>query len=168
MRELILSYVRNKHCTVVDRPDGSLLARASVEEKFFSARVEMVVAVPGLEISSAEAAIERCFAGRCRESADLALKVPGLRVGPGIIKLVNSLLGGPKGCPRLAELVLECCEQVILRFTVEPLRFILEKEEKDRIEAFKVFLRQNPRLVNSCIAFCDTSPLREGVDIEEF
>lgn len=165
---MILSYVRNKHCTVVDRPDGNLLARAAVEETFFSARVEMVVTVPGLEISSAEAVIGRCFAGRCRETADLARKVPGLRVGPGIIKLVNSTLGGSEGCPRLADLVLECCEQVILRFTVEPLGFILEKEDSERIEAFKVFLRQNPRLVNSCIAFGDTSPLREGVEIEAF
>lgn len=163
---MILSYVRNKHATAADRPDGTLLARATVEETSFAAGVEVVVALPGLEITSVEAAVGRCFSGRCREAAAQAGKAVGLRVGAGIIKLVNAEVGGPGGCPRLADLILECCEQVILRFTVEPLRTILEKKGQDMIEAYKEFLVQNPRLVDSCIAFSAGSPLGEGVEIE--
>lgn len=165
---MILSYVSNKHCTAVEQPDGSILARAAVEDSHFAARVELVVTVPGLEVAKAEAVIDRCFSGLCRETASLAHKLQGLRVGPGIIKLVNSTVGGAEGCPRLADLALECCEQVILRFTVGPLKAILEKADRDRVEAFKAFLAQNPRLVNSCIAFAEDSPLREGVKLEDF
>ncbi|MCL6611222.1 MAG: DUF2889 domain-containing protein [Peptococcaceae bacterium] len=164
---MILSYVRNKHATAVDRPDGTVLARAAVEETSFAARVELVVTVPGLEISSVEAAIDRCFPHRCREAVSLAQKAAGLRVGPGIIKLVNGEVGGPGGCPRLADLILECCDQVILRFTVDPLKSILDKKGQEMVEAYKLFLAQNPRLANSCIAFAEGSPLREGVDLEE-
>ncbi|MFZ5644437.1 MAG: DUF2889 domain-containing protein [Bacillota bacterium] len=164
---MILSYVRNKHCTAVEQPDGSILARAVVEETHFAARVEMLVSVPGLEITRAEAAIERCFPSFCSETVPLVQKAVGLRVGPGIIKLVNGTVGGASGCPRLADLVLECCEQVILRFTVDPLKYILEKKGNEMVEAYKVFLSQNPRLVNSCIAFADGSPLREGVVLDD-
>ncbi|MHB8917079.1 MAG: DUF2889 domain-containing protein [Desulfocucumaceae bacterium] len=163
---MILSYVRNKHCTAIDQ-DGSILARAVVEETSFAAKVEMVVTLPGLEIASVEASIERCFAERCRHAADLAKKAAGLRVGPGIIKLVNAEVGGAGGCPRLADLILECSEQVILRFTVGPLKTILGKEGQEMVEAYKIFLGQNPRLANSCIAFAEGSPLREGVQLEE-
>lgn len=164
---MILSYVRNKHATAVDRPDGSILARAAVEETFFSAWVEMVATVPGLEIASVEAAIGRCFLDRCRDPVPLVKKAAGLRVGPGIIKLVTSEVGGSGGCPRLADLVLECCEQVILRFTVGPLKLILGRQGQEMVEAYKLFLAQNPRLVNSCIAFAEGSPLREGVELDE-
>ncbi|MHB8157346.1 MAG: DUF2889 domain-containing protein [Desulfocucumaceae bacterium] len=164
---MILAYVRNKHGTAVDQPDGSILACASVEETAFAARVELLVTVPGLEIVSVDFTVGRCFVEGCREAAPLVEKAVGLRVGPGIIKLVNGTVGGAGGCPRMADLLLECCEQVILRFTVEPLKFILEKKDQEMVEAFKLFLSQNPRLANSCIAFAEGSPLREGVELEE-
>lgn len=164
---MILSYVRNKHCTAIDQPGGTILARAAVEETFFSAEVEMVVSVPGLEIRSVKADIGRCFADRCRHGVPLAKKAEGLRVGPGIIKLVNGEVGGSGGCPRLADLILECCEQVILRFTVDPLKMILNMKGQEMVEAYKLFLGQNPRLAGSCIAFAEGSPLREGVELEE-
>lgn len=163
---MYLTYVRNKYGTAVDHPEG-ILARAVVEETAFSARVEMLVSVPGLEITSVKAGIDRCFVNRCRDAVELAQKAVGLRVGPGIIKLVNGMVGGAGGCPRLADLMLECSEQVILRFTVEPLKRILDKEGQEMIEAYKEFLTQNPRLANSCIAFAEGSPLREGVELEE-
>lgn len=164
---MYLTYVRNKHCTAIDQADGSVLARASVDETAFAARVEMVVTVPGLEITSVKAIIDRCFTGRCRDTAELAKKAEGLRVGPGIIKLVNGAVGGPGGCPRLADLILECGEQVILRFTLDPLKKILDKSGQEMVEAYREFLVQNPRLANSCIAFAEGSPLVEGVLLDD-
>lgn len=164
---MYLTYVRNKHCTAIDRPDGTVLARASVDETAFSARVEMVVALPGLEIVSIDAGIDRCFIERCRDTASLVKKAQGLRVGPGIIKLVNGMVGGTGGCPRLADLILECSEQVILRFTLDPIRKILDKSGQEMIDAYREFLGQNPRLAGSCIAFAEGSPLREGVELDD-
>ncbi|MFZ5648800.1 MAG: DUF2889 domain-containing protein [Bacillota bacterium] len=164
---MYLSYVRNKHCSAIDQSDGSVLARASVEETAFAARVEMVVTVPGLEIASIKAEIDRCFIDRCREAVLLVKKAEGLRVGPGIIKLVNGMVGGSGGCPRLADLILECGEQVILRFTLDPLKKILDISGQEMIDAYREFLSQNPRLANSCIAFAEGSPLREGVELDD-
>lgn len=165
---MYLAYARNKHACVLDQPDGSLLARATVEEDFFAARVEITVNTPGLEISAVNASIERCFHERCRHALAPAANVAGLRIGPGIIKLVNHTTGGPGGCPRLADLILECCDQVILRFTLDPLKQILDKEGEEMIAAYREFLSQNPRLLDSCVAFAPGSPLREGLDPEDF
>lgn len=164
---MYLAYARNKHACVLEQPDGSLLARAAVEEDFFAARVEITVGVPGLEILAVNAAIERCFHERCRRALAPAAGIAGLRIGPGIIKLVNHTTGGTAGCPRLADLILECCDQVILRFTLDPLKQILDKKGEEMIAAYKEFLSQNPRLLDSCIAFAPDSPLREGLDLEE-
>lgn len=163
---MVLTFTRNKHASAIDLPEGGILAKASVEETFFAARVELKISIPELEIVSITGDIERCFSDSCRKTVPLIQQAAGLRVGPGIIKLVNNYAGNSRGCPRLADLILECCEQVILRFTVEPLGAILDLEGQDKVEAFKEFLRQNPRLANSCIAFAPGSPLREGVELE--
>ncbi|MEW6275215.1 MAG: DUF2889 domain-containing protein [Bacillota bacterium] len=163
---MLLTYTRSKHACAADLPDGNLAVKAAVEETFFAAKVEMKVKIPDLEIGSVEGVIERCFSAECTKTTPRLQQAVGLRIGPGIIKLVNNLVGGSHGCPRLADLVLECCEQVILRYTVDPLGEILSKEGQELIEAHKKFLRQNPRLINSCIAFAEGSPLREGVELD--
>lgn len=163
---MLLTYTRNKHAGAIDLPEGGILARAGVEETFFAARVELKISIPDLEITSIAGDIERCISDSCRHTVSLIQQAAGLRVGPGIIKLVNNYVGNSRGCPRLADLILECCEQVILRFTVDPLGAILTLEGQEKVEAFKEFLRQNPRLVNSCIAFAPGSPLREGVELD--
>jgi len=164
---MTLEYTRNKHACAIDREDGTILARAGVDETFFAARVEMIIRTPGLEIVSISGDMERVFLAGCRDTVPLLQQAVGLRVGPGIIKLTKSLAGGPGGCPRLVDLILECCDQAILYLTLGPLKEILAKKGDELIEAHKNFLRQNPRLVNSCIAFAEGSPLREGVVIED-
>lgn len=160
---MILNYTRNKHAAAIDLEDGSVLARATVDDTFFSASVEVVVSVPELEIVSAKGGIARSFCGECREAHRLLEKAVGLRVGPGIIKTVNGLIGGSAGCPRLADLVLECVDQVIMRFTVEPLGEIVSKKGEELIRGHREFVRRNPRLIGSCIAFTEGSPLLKGV-----
>lgn len=161
---MLLTYTRNKHASATDLPGGNILARANVEETFFSAHVQAIIKVPDLEITSITGDIESCFAGACRETLPLLQQSVGLRVGPGIIKLINNYVGGSRGCPRLADLILECCEQVILRFTVDSLGKMLALEGQEYIEANRNFLRLNPRLLNSCIAFKAGSPLVDGID----
>ena len=162
---MILDYVRNKHTSTIDLEDSSILARSTVEDILFAATVEMVIKLPDLEIASASGAIKRSFSEECREAIPLLEKVEGLRVGPGIIKAVERLVGGSDGCPRMADLILECCNGVILRFTADPLREILSKGGQKQIAAYKEFVKRNPRLIGGCIAFVEGSPLREGLEV---
>jgi len=162
---MILSYTRNKHVSTIDCEDNSILSRCTVEDTFFAATVEMVIKLPDMEITSLEGTIERAFGEQCSKVMPLLQKVKGLRIGPGIIKAIEQSIGGPGGCPRMVDLVWECCNGVILRFTTDSVRTTSSKKEREQIEAHRELVRKNPRLIGSCVAFAEGSPLIEGLDI---
>lgn len=161
---MILDYSRTKHASTIDLDNSTLLVQATVEDTFFAARVEMEIKLPDLEIASIKGEVKRAFNDECREAVPLLQKAVGLRIGTGFIKAVNGLIGGSTGCPRMADLVLECCDEVILRFTAGPLREILAKSGEAQTEAYLDFVRQNPRLVGSCIAFAEGSPMYQALE----
>ena len=159
---MALDYIRNKHASTIELDGESILARTTIEDTFFAAIVEMIVQLPDLEVASIKGEIKRALHHKeCQGAIPLLQGVVGLRVGPGIIKAVNSLIGGTKGCPKMADLVLECCDEVILRFTLDPLKRLQAMTGDEWEEGMKEFLQQNPRLMGSCIAFSEESPLRK-------
>ena len=164
---MVLSYTRNKYATTTDLEDGSLLVRAALEDAFFAGTVEMEVSVPELDIISIRGKIERAFNSECQEAVSLLQKAVGLHIGTGIIKVVNGLIGSPSGCPMLADLILECTDEVVLRFTLPSIRERQSKNEQEQIEAYGGLIRQNPRLIGSCIAFAKDSPLLKGLELEK-
>jgi hypothetical protein len=145
----------------VQDQNGSVLSRASINDTFFEAEVELEVKVPELEILSAKGQIKRAFFPECQKAISLLDKAVSMRVGPGITRTIRDLIGGANGCDRLADLVFECFDAVILRFTAEQMRSwkkpeTIEEEIKTQVE----YLKQNPRLLDSCIAFIEGSPFR--------
>jgi hypothetical protein len=163
---MILSYVKNKHAYTLEPEDNTLMVYATSEETVFAARAEIKVKLPDLEVVEIQGEIRRSPFARCQKVVSLLPQTAGLRVGPGIIKLVHGLIGGSKGCPQMANLVMEGIDAVILHFTTEPLKEILKKEGEKQIIAYQEFLRQNPRLFNSCVAFAPDSPLAKGIKEE--
>jgi len=87
-----------------------------------------------------------------------------VRVGPGLRKIVQGVMGGPSGCTELTEGVMECCNAVILHFTVPQIQDLEKGTEEERRMRYQGMLRTNPRLVRSCVAFADDSPLMQGVE----
>ncbi|MDY6911103.1 MAG: DUF2889 domain-containing protein [Chloroflexota bacterium] len=158
---MALEYIRNKHASTIELDGESILARTNIEDTFFAATIEMTVQLPDLEVISITGEIKRAFHEECQGAVPLLQEAIGLRVGPGIPKAVNSLIGGKKGCPKMADLVLECCDEVILRFTLDPLKRLQAMSEDEWEEGMKEFMQQNPRLMGSCIAFSEESPLRK-------
>jgi hypothetical protein len=154
------TYLRNKHASTTVLDDGSLLLEVVLNDSYFSSSVEMVIAVPDLEIVSVKGEIDRCFNEKCSEAILLLQQAVGLRIGPGLIKSVTGLIGGSKGCPNMADLVLECCDQVVLHFTLQQMKKAQEHgSEQDLALAGREMIRQNPGLIGSCIAFSEGIPL---------
>jgi len=157
---MILSYTRNKQLTIRDL-NGSVLSRASINDTFFEAEVELEVKVPELEVLSARGEIRRAFFPECRQAILLLDKVVSMRIGPGITRIIRDLIGGVNGCDRLADLAFECFDAVILRFTAEQMRSWKKPETPEEEFNLQVeYLKQNPRLLDSCIAFIEGSPFR--------
>jgi len=162
---MVLSFLRNKVVDVEPQPDGSLSVSWRLTDNLLDAEVRLRVRLPDLEIVGAEAQWKRSPHKACAEAPDLIRKAVGVRVGPGLRKIVAGLMGGAAGCEELAEGVLECCNAVILHFTVPQLQAGEQGTEEERRERFHAMLRFNPRLVRSCVAFADDSPLMEGLGL---
>jgi hypothetical protein len=159
---VVLSYTRIKHVSVISLAEDRLRVTNRLEDTNFAAEVEIEVTIPDLEIVNSSGRIERSFNQLCPEAIPLLEKAIGLRVGSGLTKLIDSLIGESHGCMALANLVFEACDAVILSFTAQQMAMAKQLDEKDREEGLLQMVQMNPRLLNSCIAFDENGPLLKG------
>lgn len=161
---MTLTFLRNKVVEVEPLADGSLSVFWRLADTLTEIEIRTVFRLPDLEIISAEGRIARPPHPECLRAVPLLRKVVGIRVGPGVRKIVQGLLGGETGCREFAEGILESGNAVILHFTVPQIRENDKGTEEERKKKFQAMLKFNPRLARSCIAFADDSPLMEGMD----
>ena len=93
-------------------------------------------------------------------------RVVGIRVGPGVKKIIKGVMGESGIRKQLAFMVEECCGGVILSFTKDVLLKRPEGETKQR-EFYAKMVRENPRLYNRCAAYAPGSTLVEGLEPPE-
>lgn len=163
---MTLKFLRSKIVEVRPNPDGSLAVFWHLRDDLLKAEIELTVQPPDLEILEGSAKLERFLPEGGENAADLIEKIEGVSIGQGLRKIVRGLIGGPDGCPFLAEAVLECCNAVILHFTrpgIELGEGITDPDEK--LEGVRAMVQANPRLVRSCISFQDDSPIMQGLNL---
>lgn len=163
---MIQRFLRNKVVEVEPRPDGTLEVSWRLTDDLLKAEVRVVVQLPDMEILEADADLGRFLPQGGENASELIKKIEGINIGGGLRKIVAGLLGGPEGCPILVNAVLESANAVILHFT-RPGLHLSEAitDPKEKKEGFQLMLQSNPRLVRSCIAFQDDSPLMEGLNL---
>jgi Protein of unknown function (DUF2889) len=160
-----LTFLRNKVVEVEPLADGNLSVCWRLADPLAESEIRTVFRLPDLEILSAEGRILRSPHPECLQAIAVLQKAVGIRVGPGVRKIVQGLLGGETGCREWAEGILESCNAVILHFTLPQIRENEKGTEEERKKKFQAMLKFNPRLARSCIAFADDSPLMEGLNI---
>lgn len=160
---MAMVFMRNKWVEVTRQSRTNVEVRGHLRDTAASLVLDLVVKLPDLEIVAAETKIERAPHGMCEQAAGLMEKAKGIRIGPGLRKIIMGVMGGPGGCRILVNLFMECCNAVILSFTVPQIEKILQGSEAERAEGFRGMLRMNPRLQRSCVAFADDGPLMRGL-----
>jgi hypothetical protein len=160
-----LRFLRNKVVEVEPQSDGSLAVSWRLTDDLLGAEINLKVQPPDLEILDAKADLERLVPDAWLSASELIKKVVGVRVGPGLRKIVRGLLGGPKGCPVLVDAVLESSNAVILHFTRPGLQMVDRLKDEEKLAITREMLKNNPRLVGSCIAFQDDSPIMQGLEL---
>jgi len=160
---MTIRFLRNKVVEVEPQSDGSLAVSWRLTDDLLKAEVNIRVLPPDLEILEAEAKLDRLVPRAWSSAPALIKKIEGVRIGSGLRKIVGGLLGGPQGCPVLAQAVLESSNAVILHFT----RPVLQTGEKivddEQLTFLRDMIKNNPRLVRSCVAFQDDSPIMQGL-----
>lgn len=158
----ILSFSRNRHISVEQVDDTTMRSFCRLQDTLTDAQVEITVKLPDLEIADVEGTVLRS-----PEKADHKVQslkqVKGVRIGPGMKKIIKGLLGESRIEKQLGFMVLECCDGIILTFTKD----VLIKAPGDRLKEiafFEEMVRDNPRLYKSCAALAPGSPLVDGIE----
>lgn len=133
-----------------------------LQDTLTDALVEVIVKIPDLEVMGVSGEIRRSMGEEEIQVVDALKKVIGIRVGPGMKKIIKGLVGKSEIEKQLAFMVEECCEGIILTFTKDVLLHAPKDKLKER-EFFENMVRSNPRLYNSCAALAPGSPLVEGI-----
>jgi hypothetical protein len=159
-----LRFLRNKVVEVTPDAGGSLTVSWRLTDDLLKAEVSLKVQPPDLEIVEAEAELERLVPQDWASASELIKKVEGVRIGAGLRKITEGLLGGPNGCPILVHAVLESSNAVILHFTRPVIQVGERLEGEEKLANLREMIKNNPRLVRSCVAFQDDSPIMQGLD----
>ena len=162
---MTIRFLRNKVVEVEPQPDGSLAVSWRLSDDLLKAEVNLNVQLPDLEIVQAEAALTRHVPPAWQSAGELIKKVEGVRIGSGLRKIVQGLLGGTDGCALLAHAVLESANAVILNFTRPVVQAGEKLEGEEKLENIREMVKANPRLIRSCVAFQDDSPIMQGLDL---
>lgn len=159
----ILCFSRNKCIRVEQIDEQTLKASCRVQDTLRDIFVEVRVKIPDLEVMDVGGEIERLAWNARINVLETLRKVIGIRVGPGMKKIIKGLIGESETEKQLGSMVEECCEGVILTFTKEVLLSAPKDKQKERAY-FHNMVRSNPRLYNSCAALAPGSPLVEGIE----
>jgi len=160
---MILRFLRNKVVEVEPQPDGIIAVSWRLTDDLLTAEIDLKVQLPDLEIVKAEAKLGRLIPRAWSAAPGLIKKIEGVRVGAGLRKIVQGLLGGPQGCPVLAQAVLESANAIILNFTRPVVQAGEQLGDGEKLNFLRDMVKDNPRLVRSCIAFQDDSPIMQGL-----
>jgi len=159
----ILFFSRNRSTSVEHRDDGSVAACCRLQDSLIDAFVEIKVKLPDLELTEVRAEVHRRDQRAPSDLMESLRKAIGIRIGPGLLKIMKGLVGDREDLRELLNMLDECCQGVILSFTKDA----LEKAPEDRAKAEEYYaelVKENVRLYDSCIAFVPGSPLVKGIE----
>ncbi len=166
----VIHHFQMNHISTVEKIEPTLwrvLARS--DDNLFSGETSLDVKLPALDIRRARLSVTRDVLGLVPDLSSAEEKLVGVRVGPGMTKIVRGLVGGQKGSGRMADLVLEAMEMLVNALSLPELRKAMEKcgesvadpESRAKISLNDVLIGDqtvqvmgaNPRLKDSCAAF---------------
>ena len=159
----ILMFSRNRSTSVEQVDDHTMRSVCRLQDTLTDACVEITVRPPDLEIIDIKGEVTRTYQEECLSYSESLQKIVGIRVGPGMLKIIKGLVGETTDCEQLAFMVEECCHGIILSFTKDVL--INAPKDKDRAnEYYANLVKKNIRLYNRCAAFAPGSSIVEGIE----
>jgi len=137
-----------------------------ITDNLLDGRVQLQASLPELEIMAAESRFDHCLLKGMSAAEERLQNILGVRIGPGMLKIIEGLMGDDPACVELAFMAEECCHGAILSLTKETLKKG-PLEPADSRDFYSKMVQNNKRLYNRCAAFADGSSLLEGIEISE-
>ena len=128
----ILFFSRNRCTSVEQIDDKTMRSFCRLQDTLTDAFVEIMVKIPDLEVGGVSGEVARSVGGGEIDVAEALKKVIGVRVGPGMKKIIRGLMGESEIEKQLAFMVEECCDGVILTLTKDVLLHAPKDKLKER------------------------------------
>lgn len=158
MAENILYFSMNR-CTSVEQPDAdTLVSTCRLQDTLTSAAVTLTVKLPDLNIQAASGRFRHAVRGEIADITERLEKLQGVRVGSGMLKIIEGLIGEEADLSQLAYMVEEACHGVILTLTKRVLVHAPD-DAAGRFAFYAKMVKDNIRLYNRCAAFAEGTPL---------
>lgn len=159
----LLCFSRSRTTSVEQIDDQTLRSTCRLQDNQLDLKVQLQVGLPELEITRVTCQVDRAEPAVPADAQERLQKVLGVRVGPGMLKIIEGLIGDDPACAELSFMVQECCHGVILSLTKQELQKAPWQPEDSR-EHFARMIQKNTRLYNRCAAFAPGSSLVEGIE----
>ena len=159
----ILCFSRNRSVQVEKIDDQIMRASCRLQDPILEAYVEIRVKLPDLEIVAVDGQVTKSLRKDQFDMPDSLKGAVGIRIGPGLKKILRGGMGKTEDQKQLTFMIEECCGGVILAFTKEVMLEV-PKDKKLEKDYFHNRVKTNIRLYNSCAAFAPGSPLVEGIE----
>jgi len=162
----LISFSRSRCTTVEESSNGIMTCTCRITDNLLDGRVQLQASLPELEIMAAESRFDHCLLKGMSAAEERLQNILGVRIGPGMLKIIEGLMGDDPACVELAFMAEECCHGAILSLTKETLKKG-PLEPADSRDFYSKMVQNNKRLYNRCAAFADGSSLLEGIEISE-
>ncbi len=159
----LLCFSRNRSTCVQAIDDETIISTCRMNDTLTDAFVTITVQLPDLEIRNVEGNIHHLFEEKLVDFRETLKGIKGVRIGPGMLKIIKGIIGEGRDIDELTYMVEEACHGVILYFTRDRL-LDMPADEEEAVEYFKKMVKENIRMYNRCAAFAPGSPLVEGIE----
>ena len=157
-------FSRNRRTDVNQIDADTLISSCRINDPVTNAYVEITVKLPDLEIKDAQGKILSMDKKKAVSLTDSLESLKGMRIGPGMLKIIKGTIGASSDNKEVIYMVEECCHGVILLFTKEALLAGMPEKVSDVSGYYKKMVKKNIRMYNRCAAFAPGSPLVEGLE----
>jgi hypothetical protein len=149
----MIFFQRSLNSNVRLRDDGRMVVESNFLDLEHSLHLTLVVDNASGKIEMAEAIMPKSPFSRCKACVEGADLLVGLTISRGIMGQINSLLGGPKSCVHLVELISEAVRLIGMLRAGDGGDYAYPGDPSHPEDV--VIEKLKPQLRNSCMVFAD-------------
>jgi len=172
MREVAAVFHRTKTVSIFPLGDNRFLIEALLQDEIHDVHVEVEIVHPSLEVVAARSRVRNGpFTSVCDLTQPNMQGLIGMRVSRGFTQQARAAVGGPHGCHRVSELIVEVAQAA---YQLHFVRFFGERPAAARgaedvpVERRQAVMKVIPGMRNTCFSYNEkndgliagSSPLR--------